>query len=663
MIFNTTTPRRLAALGLVLLAAALAACGGGGSGVGPPPTVPTVPTVPDGFPLQAAWKARTLAGSSEEFIVSGSCNGSVVLTAGVPVAANFEGAPGFQATQSSQATLSDCVPMALSTSGSTYVDANYGLVGAIITGQEYAKFVAAPLTIPVTVKAGDSATVVTLNTYTNSTKLVATGSRTWGYVVEADTATSVIVNFTTKTYNTTNQLLAAQQARYRLGSAGTLSVVGIDIQYSNTSQNRLVYTPKRVTSAASFALQRAYQARVAAGASDAMTVSGTCSGTSTIVAGAPQAISFEGVAALRTTQTNTLTLTNCAPSSFVITDQFYFDASSTPLGASQVGLDYAKFSAASTPWPASVKVGDTGTIATFSTYTNETKAVTTGRRVVTYAVDADSAATAIVNVISKSYDTTDQLLLNQRVRYRIDSAGTLELVSIDAQYSTTSTVQLVYTSTRPVGATLKFALLQAYKARLIAGSTERFTVTGSCNGTATLTETAPAPTNFEGNTVQATTQTALLNLTNCTPATSVVTGTNYYDVNYLLLGAATPGQEYANVTGTTVALPAQVQVGDAGTLATLNLYTDNTKSVATGRRVLGFVIEAESASTAVVNFTALTYNTSGQLLSTQQARYRMDANGGLKLLRIDLQNATTSDLQLVYTPTPGSVTQGPAWPW
>lgn len=660
MIFNLITLHRVAALGSVLLAAALTACGGGGGGGG---ATPTPPTTPEGFPLQAAWKARTLAGSTEEFVVSGACNGTVVLTAGVPVAADFEGVAGFQISQSSQAALSDCTPATLSTGGSTYVDANYGLVGGVITGQEYARFVAAPLALPASVKAGDSATVVTLNTYTSSTKLAATGSRSWGYVVEADTATSVIVNFTTKTYNTANQLLATQQARYRLSSTGSLAVAGIDIQYSSTSQNHLTYSPKRITSAASFALQRAYQARVAAGASDTLAVSGTCSGSSTIVMASPQAVTFEGAAAVRTTQTNTLTLTNCSPSTLVITDQSYLDASSTPLGASQVGLDYAKFSAASTPWPASVKVGDTGTIATFTTYSNDTKAITTGRRVMSYVVEADSTTTAIVNVISKSYDLSDQLLLNQQVRYRIDSAGTLELVSIDAQYSTTSTVQLVYTSTRPVGATLKFGLLQAYKARLTAGSTERFTVTGSCSGTATLSETAPASANFEGSTVQATTQTALLSLTNCMPATSAVTGTNYYDVNYLLLGAATPGQEYAKVTGAALALPAQVQVGDTGTLATLNLYTDNTKTVATGRRVLGFVVEAESVSTAVVNFTARTYNTSDQLLSTQQARYRMDANGGLKLLSIDLQNATTSTLHLVYTPTPGSFTQAPAWPW
>ena len=660
MFFNPTTLRRFATLGPVLLACALSACGGGDSAGVP---TPTPPPVLDGYPLQAAWKARAQAGSTEEFVVSGSCNGTVVLTAGVPVAADFEGVPGFQASQSSQATLSDCTPATLSTSGSTYTDANYGLVGTATSGQEYAKFAATPMALPATVKAGDSATVVTLNTYTSSTKLATTGSRTWGYVVEADTATSVIVNFTTKTYNTVNQLLATQQVKYRLSSTGTLAVLGIDIQYSNTSQNRLVYTPKRVTSAASFALQRAYQTRVVAGATDTMTVSGTCSGAATIVAGTPQAVTFEGAAAVRTTQTSTLTLTNCTPSTLVITDQLYLDASSTPLGASQVGLDYAKFSAAPTPWPVSVKVGDTGTIATFTTYRNDTKAMITGRRVMTYVVEADSTTTAIVNVISKSYNTTDQLLLNKQERYRIDSAGTLELLSIDVQYSITSTVQLVYTSTRPAGATLKFGLLQAYKARLAAGSAERLTVTGSCNGTATLSETKPASANFEGNTVQATNQTALLSLVGCTLANSVVTGTSYYDANYLLLGATTPGQEYAKVSGTAVALPTQAQVGDAGTLATLNLYTDNTKAVSTGRRVLGYVMEAESANIAVVNFTTRTYNTSDQLLSTQQARYRIDANGGLKLLSIDLQNATTSSLRLLYTPTPASFTQGPAWPW
>ena len=245
MISNLTTLRRLATLGTVLLASALTACGGGGSSSGGGST-PTTPTTPDGFPLQAAWKARTLAGSTEEFVVSGSCNGTVVLTAGVPAAADFEGVAGFQSSQSSQATLSDCTPTTLSTSGSTYVDANYGLVGATITGQEYAKFVGTPVAIPATVKVGDSATLVTLNTYTSSTKLAATGSRTWGYAIETDTASSVIVNFTTKTYNTVNQLLATQQARYRLSSAGALTALGIDIQYSNTSQNHLVYSPKRL---------------------------------------------------------------------------------------------------------------------------------------------------------------------------------------------------------------------------------------------------------------------------------------------------------------------------------------------------------------------------------------------------------------------------------
>jgi hypothetical protein len=129
------------------------------------------------------------------------------------------------------------------------------------------------------------------------------------------------------------------------------------------------------------------------------------------------------------------------------------------------------------------------------------------------------------------------------------------------------------------------------------------------------------------------------------------------------LGSVTTGQEYAKAASAAKALPAQVQVGDTGVVVTLNLYTDNTQAVATGRRVLSYSVEADSASTAVVNFVARTDNTSGQMTSMQQSRYRIDANGGLKVLSMDVQYATTSTLHFIYTPLPGNFTQGPTWPW
>ena len=452
-------------LGALTLAAVLVSCGGGtGGSVGVPET-PTVPSAQDGFPLQAAYKTRAASAQMEEFFVSGTCNGTALMVMGPPVATSFEGAAALQASQSTQVALSDCTPTNILSTGSTFLDSNYLPLGSSVDGQEYTRFAAAPAALPASVKVGDAGTLVTLNTFTNSTKLVATGRRTWAYLVEADSATAVFVRFIQKSYNTADLLLATQRARYRLEKSGALSLLSIDIQYSGTSQNHLLYSPKRL-------------------------------------------------------------------------------------------------------------------------------------------------------VVSP-----------------------------------------------PAGATTLYPLQQAYTARLTTGSSERFVVSGSCHGTATLSESAPAAANFEGTTAQATSQTALVSLTDCSPASSAVVGSNFYDSNYLLLGSVTPGQEYAKVIGVVAPLPTLVQVGDAATVVPLNLFIDNTKAVSTGRRTVGYAIEPESLNSAVANFITRTYNTSDQLLSTQQVRYRLDHSAVFKMLSIEIQNSTVNTARLVYTPIPGSFTQVPAWPW
>ena len=449
----------------VLLVCGLAGCGGGGGSPAPnspPPDSP--PSVPEGFPLQAAFKARAATAQAEEFIVSGACNGTAAMRSGPPVASSFESVAGFQVSQSTQVDLTDCAPARVSSTGSAYLDNNYLPIGTSTDGQDFARYALAPQALPTSVKPGDSATVVTLNTFTNSSKLTPTGRRTLSFTVEADFATTVVVIVADKAYNTADQLLVAQQMRYRLDKTGALSLLRIDIQYSGTSQNRLTYTPKR----------------------------------------------------------------------FVISP--------------------------------------------------------------------------------------------------------------------------------PAGTPLSYPLQQAYKDRLATGSIQRFVVTGSCNGTATLSESAPLASNFEGGQARETRQTALLSFSDCSPPNTVVVGSNYYDANSLLLGSSTPGQEYAKVTGAIAALPSLVQVGDAAAVVPLNLFTDSSKTVAIGRRAVGFVIEPGGANSVVVNFTTQTYNTAEQLQSTQQERYALDATAVLKLLSIDFQ-AASGGLRLLYMPIPGNFTQVPAWPW
>lgn len=201
------------------------------------------------------------------------------------------------------------------------------------------------------------------------------------------------------------------------------------------------------TTTTSFPLQAGFRARIAGGSTDNFAVSGTCAGTATFTNGAAAASAFEGVSGFAAAQTVTVNFTNCTPATNAVSATGYYDGSYSPLGSSIPGVEYTKFLTVPPPLPTSVKVGDTAVYATQTTYTDSTKSITTGQRVLSYVVEADTANTAIANLITRSYNASDQLLFTQQARFRIAADGTLTTVSIDVQYSTTSTDRLVYTKT------------------------------------------------------------------------------------------------------------------------------------------------------------------------------------------------------------------------
>lgn len=205
--------------------------------------------------------------------------------------------------------------------------------------------------------------------------------------------------------------------------------------------------PAPVASVTEFALQAGYEARIASGALDNFSISGTCSGTATITTSSASAASFEGVSGNSATTTLTLNLTSCTPASNAVTGTSYFDEDYTPLGSSIPGVEYTAFETLPPSLPASVKVGDTAVFATQTVYSDSTKSTATGQRELSYVVQADSSTTATVVFITKSYDTSSQLLWTQQSKFRIAGDGTLTMVSIDVQFSTTSTSHFLYTKT------------------------------------------------------------------------------------------------------------------------------------------------------------------------------------------------------------------------
>jgi len=213
-------------------------------------------------------------------------------------------------------------------------------------------------------------------------------------------------------------------------------------------------TPSQITSTLSFPLRSAVIARATNGASYTLFANGTsatqatdglCSGTLTeTVSPANLQTTFEGQPTLSNADIVAVNYTNCSTGTPSSSSTEYFDTSYLPVGATQSG-SYALVSG-SYAVPTSVKVGDTGTIGSATIYTDSTKSVSKGRTDKSFVVEPDTATTAIVNVISKAYDASSQLLYTDQTRYRIDAAGAFTVVSDDIQFSKTSTNHLVFRS-------------------------------------------------------------------------------------------------------------------------------------------------------------------------------------------------------------------------
>ena len=200
-------------------------------------------------------------------------------------------------------------------------------------------------------------------------------------------------------------------------------------------------------------------------------------------------------------------------------------------------------------------------------------------------------------------------------------------------------------ATTTVASTNTFDVNSGYRRLVSTGFQKTFTLGGGCTGSLTITA-APAttPATFEGTNGLSGVSVSTMNLTNCTPASSSSTETRYYDTNYVPLGKSS-NDEYTVHIGTPT-LPSAARVGDAGIAGSANTYTNNTKATSTGRDDTSYAIEADTATTAILNLITKAYNTSGILTLTEQNRYRVAADGTLTFISFDLQRSGTSTLRL-----------------
>jgi hypothetical protein len=202
-------------------------------------------------------------------------------------------------------------------------------------------------------------------------------------------------------------------------------------------------------------------------------------------------------------------------------------------------------------------------------------------------------------------------------------------------------------SSGPVASSNSFDIRAGATRLAASGSSKTLTISGTCSGTFSLTRSpATSSTTFEGKAALSGSSVGTANFSNCTPASNVGTATYYYDSNYVPLGYATVGGNYA-VWASTPTFPVAAKVGDVAVVGTVNLYTNSSKTTPAGTEEHSYVIEADTATTAIVNLIIKSYTTSHVLTDTEQDRYRVAADGSLSLISIDIQYANGSTTHLV----------------
>lgn len=243
---------------VVLGSVGLIACGGGGGG-GSAVSTPSSTTIPVvsalSFPLKAGLSARTASGVAATLTAIGSvatrttdgdCSGSINRTTGPATAGTvFEGVAALSAVSVTSISFSNCTPTSSIETSTNYFDTNYVPRGLNIQGSDYGVYLVPP-TIPSSVKVGDVGVVGTQTIYFNSSKNSIPPIKATivsSYIVEADTATSAIVNLITKRYHlgSSSSLLSTEQDRYRISSTGVLTAASVDIQYASNSTLHLVF--------------------------------------------------------------------------------------------------------------------------------------------------------------------------------------------------------------------------------------------------------------------------------------------------------------------------------------------------------------------------------------------------------------------------------------
>jgi hypothetical protein len=112
----------------------------------------------------------------------------------------------------------------------------------------------------------------------------------------------------------------------------------------------------------------------------------------------------------------------------------------------------------------------------------------------------------------------------------------------------------------------------------------------------------------------------------------------YSTTNYAPLGESTSSSYY--VMQGTPTIPSTGKVGDTAVIGTFNVYADSTKLTLHGTAKISYVVEADTANTAIIAQIEEDYDTSNILIASAQTRWKMDASGNVTFVSVKLTGTT-----------------------
>ena len=198
-----------------------------------------------------------------------------------------------------------------------------------------------------------------------------------------------------------------------------------------------------------------------------------------------------------------------------------------------------------------------------------------------------------------------------------------------------------------VSSTLTFNLSAALTDLIRNGQNSKFSVSSSsgCSGDGILSSSAAkSGAMFEGQPALEATTMINFTYTKCMPALFSIVSNTYYDANYVPIGALS---DYYLVYNEKLSIPTQVRVNDVGILGTLTRYSNSSKANRLGIMKISYLIEADTATTALLTIVANSYGRNDALEATQLTRYTISEGSALEFKSMKAQFANEGYLSFI----------------